>query len=150
MIRLRDNLFVGTESDCRRGDKSWAVVHACKHPCHVSAVGYSGNLPQSHPSYLVLELGDDLFLNMIDPPVPLFRLELFAAFLSFARRKTSESKKLLIHCNRGESRAPSLALVFLAKVSGTIPDDSYRSARASLRSSFRLLSRTWHPDPFGD
>jgi hypothetical protein len=137
MIRVQDDLFVGTEADCRRGDASWAVVHACKHPCHVTAVGYSGNLSPRHPNYLVFESGDDLFLNMIDPPNPLFKPELFSSFLSFARRKTEEGKALLIHCNQGESRAPSLALLFLAKLAGKVSDDSYASARADFESLFQ-------------
>lgn len=136
MIQLHKDVFVGTENDCRRGGDGWAVVHACKHPCHVNVVGYSGSLPSRHPNYLVLEDEDDLVLNMIDPPVPLFRPEIFAAFLSFARRKTSEGKKLLIHCNQGESRAPSLALIHLAKVAGVLSDDSYALARADFEELF--------------
>ena len=137
MIQVQDNLFVGTESDCRHGDANWAVVHACKHPCHAAAVGYSGNLPASHPNYLAFETGDDLMLNIIDPPIPLFKPELFAAFLAFAARKTEDGKTLLIHCNQGESRAPSLALLFLAKVAGTISDDSYAAAREDFEKMFR-------------
>ena len=136
MIELQSNLFVGNESDCRRGGEGWAVVHACKHPCHVRAVGYSGSLPSSHPHYLVFEDDDDLILNMIDPPVPLFKAELFEAFLAFARRKTLEGKKLLVHCNQGESRAPSLALVFLAKIAGVLPNDSYATASSAFREIF--------------
>jgi len=136
MIQVQDNLFVGAENDCRRGDGTWAVVHACKHPCHVAAVGYSGSLPSGHPHYLVFESGDDLMLNIIDPPIPLFKPELFAAFLSFAKHKTEERRLLLIHCNQGESRAPSLALLFLAKVAHAIPDDSYASARADFEKLF--------------
>ena len=136
MIPVQDGLFVGTERDCRRGDAAWAVVHACKHPCHVKAVGYSGSLPSTHPSYLVLEYPDDLFLNIIDPPVPLFKPELFSAFLSFAMRKQEEGKSLLIHCNQGESRAPSLALLFMAKVTGAVSNDSYASARADFEKLF--------------
>lgn len=136
MIPIQNGLFVGTQRDCRTGDTGWAVVHACKNPCHARAVGYSGNLSPSHPNYLVRERGDDLFLNMIDPAAPLFRPEVFAAFLVFAERKTSGGKKLLIHCNQGESRAPSLALVFLAKVAGAISDDSYLSARQDFERIF--------------
>jgi len=52
---------------------------------------------------------------MIDPPEPLFMMPIFTEFLKFAKDKWDSGKKLLIHCNRGESRAPSLALLFLAK-----------------------------------
>lgn len=127
----------GTERDCRHGDEKWAVVHACKHPCHAAAVGYSGSLPPSHANYLVFEKGDDLVLNIIDPPVPLFKPELFTAFLTFATRKTEDGKTLLIHRNQCESRAPSLALLFLAKVAGTISDASYAAAREDFETIYR-------------
>jgi predicted protein tyrosine phosphatase len=136
MIELRDRLFVGIERDCREGGSEMAVIHACKHPCHVGAIGYRGSLPSSHPNYLYLESGNDLVLNMIDPPVPLFKPEMFAAFLTFSRRQFDEGRPMLIHCNLCESRAPSLALVFLAKVSHTISDASYVEARAEFEKVF--------------
>lgn len=136
MIEIQDGLFVGTELDCRRGDLALAVVHACKHPCHVNFVGYRGSLPSNHPDYLYLESGNDLVLNMIDPPVPLFKPEMFEAYLTFVRRQLAESRPVLIHCNQGESRAPSLALVFMAKVDRTINDSSYDSARADFERHF--------------
>lgn len=137
MIEVHERLFVGNEADCCRGNEHSSTIHACKHPCHVTAVGYSGSLPSNHPNYLFLERGDDLFLNIIDPPVPLFKIELFEAYLSFAKRATDAGKSLLIHCNQGESRAPSLALVFLAKVRGAIANDSYAAARSDFERLFQ-------------
>lgn len=136
MIEVQNGLFIGTERDCRRGDASQAVVHACKNPCHVNAVGYQGSLPSNHPNYLFLESDYDLVLNMIDPPVALFKPEMFSAFLKFSRRHYAESRSMLVHCNQGESRAPSLALVFMAKVSRTINDGSYESARSDFQKVF--------------
>jgi hypothetical protein len=52
MIEVYDRLFVGTERDCFHKRDGWAVVHACKHPCHVNAVGYSGSLSNTHTNYL--------------------------------------------------------------------------------------------------
>ena len=111
MILVQDKLFVGNDTDCRRSGAGWAVIHACKNPCHAAAVGYSGSLPSRHPNYLVFEKGDDLFLNIIDPPAPLFKPESFSAFLTFAKQKTEESKSLLIHCNQGESRSAILGTI---------------------------------------
>lgn len=136
MIEVQNGLFIGAERDCRRGDQSQAVVHACKNPCHVNAVGYRGSLSSSHPNYLFFESDNDLVLNMIDPPVPLFRPEIYAAFLRFSQRQYGESRPLLVHCNQGESRAPSLVLVYMAKVSQTINDASYESARIDFQKVF--------------
>ncbi|MEM4721008.1 MAG: hypothetical protein QXT73_02960 [Candidatus Methanomethylicaceae archaeon] len=128
MRKVYERLFVGNELDCRNGGDNWAVVHACKSPCHQRAVGYRGNLSSHHPHYLVLERGNDLFLNMIDPPTPLFMPTLFTEFLKFTKTHWNSGKNVLIHCNHGESRAPSLALLFLAKIVGMLPNDSYESA----------------------
>ena len=129
MIEVVERLFIGSETDCRIGDDDWAIVHACKSPCHQRAVGYRGRLPRSHPNYLVLEESNDLYLNIIDPPGPLFMPPLFTSFLEFAQRQWKQGRKILIHCNQGESRAPSLALLFLAKCRNEISNESFDSAK---------------------
>jgi len=129
MLEIRERLFIGSGIDCRNGDDDWAVVHACKSPCHQRAIGYKGNLSPSHPNYLVLEEDNDLFLNMIDPPKPLFMPQLFISFLEFSSSQWSKEKNILIHCNQGESRAPTLAMMFMAKHLKEIPNSSYFDAR---------------------
>ncbi len=129
MQEVLPHLFFGDESACTHdGTGSVAVVHACKDPCHRRAVGYSGRkIPTSHPHYLVLEREYDLFLNLIDPPAPLFMMPSFVAFLAFVD-KHIEERRVIIHCNQGESRAPTLALLYLAKRTDHLPTDSYQSA----------------------
>lgn len=134
MPEIHPRILVGGEAACRRGTPADAVVHACKHPCHVTAVGYSGSLPSSHPHYLVLRRGHDLYLNLIDPPAPLFKLESFAAFMAFAREALGAGSRLVIHCNQGESRAPTLALLVLAKELATIRSGSYEEAAEDFRA----------------
>jgi len=136
MIEVQDGLYVGNETDCRVGDDEWAVVHACKSPCHQRAVGYRGSLSQDHPHYLVFNQGTDLYLNLIDPPIPLFMTESFTSFLVFAQAQLNEGRNILIHCNQGESRAPSLALLFLAKIVGSISNESYEAARSDFKALF--------------
>lgn len=129
--RITDNLYVGDLEDCRalsRGSvgKDWAVVHACKNPCHADRCGQAPD-PES-ADYLARQEGAHLYLNMIDPPAPLFRRATFDIFIRFAREQWQAGRPLLIHCNRGESRAPSLAIVFLAKVLYRIGDTSFDDA----------------------
>ena len=50
------------------------------------------------------------------------------AALNFIERNIG-SKKVLIHCNRGQSRSPALALLFLAKRRKSICNDSYDVAK---------------------
>ena len=136
MIEISDRLYVGNEIDCRLGDDEWAIVHACKSPCHQRAVGYRGSLSSSHLNYLVLQKEKDLYLNIIDPPGPLFMPPLFTSFLEFAGRHWDDGKKILIHCNQGESRSPSLAMMFMAKHTREITDSSYEEAREEFEQIF--------------
>lgn len=129
MYNVHERVYVADETACRIGDYETAVVHACKSPCHQRAVGYRGNLPKTHPNYLYLRKDNDLYLNVIDPPIPLFPDDLFATFFSFAREILDSGRKLVIHCNKGESRAPSFSLLLLAKHLNVISNESYDSAR---------------------
>jgi hypothetical protein len=127
---------VGTDSDCFFDSRDdWVVVHACKYPCHQKAVGYHGNLSHTHPNYLVLERGSHLFLNMIDPDTPLFKPALFDSALSFIDRYLP-TRKVLIHCNKGNSRAPSLALLYLTKRARVINSENYATAAKVFRTKF--------------
>ena len=128
MQNVYDRLYIGSLLDCFHQNEGWATVHACKSPCHQRAVGYQGSLPKSDPHYLIFERPQNLYLNMIDPPGPLFMPQLFTEFLKFARYQWEGGQNLLIHCNQGESRAPSLALLFLAKALGALPAESYAAA----------------------
>lgn len=136
MNEVYDRLHVGGDTVCRTGGDGWAVVHACKDPCHRGAIGYTGSLPQSHPQYLSLEEGEDLYLNMIDPEQPLFMKEMFEDFFAFAAAQWEDGKELLIHCNQGRSRSPSLALLFLAGHVGAITDDSFADAWAEFEALY--------------
>ena len=78
------NVYIGGQDDCQRGFDNLSVVHAVKHPCHQRILQYKGSLPPSHPNYLYFRQDQDLFLNIIDPDVPLFKLETFKIFLEFA------------------------------------------------------------------
>ncbi|MHB1798537.1 MAG: hypothetical protein ACYCUI_09570 [Vulcanimicrobiaceae bacterium] len=129
MQEVYERVWVADDQFCRNGEGEWAVVHACKVPCHQRAVGYRGSLPSTHPNYLALSNSQNLFLNIIDPPKPLFMPASFDVFLSFADREWLVGRKLLIHCNQGESRAPSLALLFLAKRRSALSNSSYSAAR---------------------
>ncbi len=133
MFEVHERLYIGSDALCRDGAADLAVVHACKTPCHQQTVGYTGSLPNTHQHYLVMRRSFDLFLNMIDPAQPLFKLPLFTEFLLFTAEHWGASRSLAIHYNQGESRAPSSALVFLAKHLRVLPDDSFAEAAGAFR-----------------
>ena len=70
-----------------------------------------------------------LYLNMVDMPnelLPKFTHPMFKAAMGFIDREI-KNKKVLIHCNYGMSRSPSLGLTYLA-ISGVIPKNSFEAA----------------------
>ena len=136
MIEVYDKVFVGAEMDCRNGSDSWAVIHACKYPCHRDAVGYTKKISPNHPNYLVLERGLNLYLNIIDPDQPLFMPPLFIETIRFSRMHADSARNLLFHCNQGDSRAPSLAMLHLAKNLGVLDSSSYDLAVADFAEMY--------------
>jgi predicted protein tyrosine phosphatase len=138
MIEINKSLYVGNEYDCAVGSVlDRAVVHACKHPCHVGALGYRGSLPQSHPNYLVAERERNLYLNMVDMDrelSPIYTNPIMEAAMKFISENIVD-REVLIHCNQGQSRAPSIGLLYLAR-EGQISADSYETATAGFRGIY--------------
>lgn len=131
MKEIITNLFIGDENDCRliRGQNEWAIIHACKFPCHRDALGYKYKLPQSHPHYLVYKSGLNLYLNMVDMEQELqpgFTNPIMESSIEFIE-KHIDPKKVLIHCNQGLSRSPSIGLVYLS-ILGHIRQDDFNKA----------------------
>ncbi len=56
----------------------------------------------------------------------------FEAFLRFVDREIPE-RPILIHCNQGESRAPSLTLLYMAKRLGLLPSNSYAAPQKAIQ-----------------
>lgn len=131
LIKINDKIHIGDNYSCFYEDKDgWAVIHACKSPCHQKAVGYNGSLSPNHPNYLIKECGNHLYLNMVDMNKLMhqFTEPIIKKAMGFMKDKV-ENNNILIHCNVGLSRSPALALVFLAKVSEEISNDSYDNAK---------------------
>ena len=138
MRLVYDRVYVGNQEDCVDEQTildDWAVVHACKFPCHARAVGYTGKskISKKHPNYLSVEHNDHLYLNLIDTLQPLFLPASFDIFLKFAEKKYAEGGTLLIHCNQGMSRSASLALLFLTKSLEVLPPTKYEEAVEAYR-----------------
>jgi len=138
MYEIYRNIFIGTEEECTfKIIPDLALIHACKHPCHTRAVGYKGNLASSHPNYLILEKERHLFINMVDMEKelhPKFTHPIMKAAMLFID-KYIHKNKILIHCNQGQSRSPSIALVHLA-IKGYINNTSYQTARIEFENIY--------------
>jgi len=142
MQEIYKNIFIGTDQECNFNNSlDWAIVHACKNPCHVQSVGYRGSLPSTHPNYLVLEKGTHLYLNMVDMEKelsPIYTHPIMKSAMAFIEKHIA-SQKILIHCNQGLSRSPSIALLYLA-TKGVIANDSYAVALAEFQKLYPFFN----------
>lgn len=95
----------------------WAVVHAAKEPYHRDFVGYVERAaPKDHPEYLFARRDNRLALNLIDvADVRFMPLDLWSAAMSFISEHYEQGRDVLVHCNQGGSRAPSVALLWMSQ-----------------------------------
>ncbi|WP_165750431.1 dual specificity protein phosphatase family protein [Cellulophaga sp. Z1A5H] len=118
MVEIEKNLFVGNLINYLelQFDSEFYFVQACKEPCHRKALGYTGRTPEkNHPEYLIAYRERRIILNMIDPPTgKYFENILFESSLVFIDENLNKGKKVLIHCNQGISRSPSIGMLYLA------------------------------------
>lgn len=124
MKEVFKNLYVGNESDYYKLEKEtdytlrgWDVVHACKEPFHRNLLGYSGRgCPKDNPEYLFADRGNRLYLNMVDANNGLFFDKSMIDYtLNYIGGALDLGDKVLVHCNEGLSRSPSLALLYLLR-----------------------------------
>ncbi len=120
MIQITSHLHVGGDGDYEAAAaQGWAIVSAAKEPHHRAALGYTGKgAPADHPEYRAALRGNHLILNWVDGVLAQFyrreELLLAAGFLqSHLGPYSLQATQVLIHCNQGQSRAPSLALYWL-------------------------------------
>jgi hypothetical protein len=119
MVEIYPALFVGNHDDYETdvaGQDGWRVVQACREPYHRRALGYKGqSAPKDDPEYLFARGADRLILNMIDADDPAYiPRELIDESLAFIAESLAAGQQVLVHCNQGQSRAPSIALLYLA------------------------------------
>ena len=132
MKEIYKNLFIGNDIDCSNSylNSEISIIHACK-TCHQKALNYSKSLLNTHPNYLIYEKGSHLYLNIVDMPnefLPKYTNPIFKSAIDFIDREI-QTKKVLIHCNQGHSRSPSLGMVYLA-INDIILNKFYEEARA--------------------
>ncbi len=148
MIEVYPKLFVGDQIDYEINvitQRGWAVVHACKEPYHRQALGYRGRVaPETHREHLVARRVNRLILNMVDARDPeLISKEMIDTALDFMDETLSRGLKVLVHCDRGESRSPAIALLYMAARLGELPTESLEAAE----EKFRTIYPYYNPQP---
>lgn len=120
MIEVFPDLFIGGDVDydalTAGYGNGWFVISAAKEPQHRIALGYTERAaPKDHPEYLIARRENHLILNLIDPPDPAYIPEAIIDAALEAIGENIGERKVLVHCNQGLSRSPSIALLYLRK-----------------------------------
>lgn len=139
LFQLSDtNIYIGKRADAHlRNDPSWAVVNTAK-TVHCEALGWGSQPPKAHPSYLAYEDGQFLSFNWVDGPAHLYKWsgpQSFRRALDFIDR-WYDTRHVLINCDQGQSRSPTVALLYLAKRLHRLPNESFAVAREAFMTIF--------------
>ena len=142
MKEIYHDIFIGNERDYYiiQRESNWAVLHCCKHPFHCQFVGYRGNLPSTHPDYALKRIKNEMALNLVDMDrfsenYLSFNRDMFTTAFSFLYEYRLQGYKILIHCNQGESRAPTIGLLYIARL-GTFEYADFDTSVQKLRKMY--------------
>lgn len=136
MIEVYPNLYIGDENDEMRlrGQAGWYFVRACKEPYHRDALGYTGRAAaNTHPEYLIAYRDGRLILNLVDVDNVAYVSPLIVDAAIEAIHKNLPTHKVLLHCNQGMSRSPTIGALYLAAhtdvFAGQTVDEAVRTFR---------------------
>lgn len=121
MIQIKGiNLFVGIKEEYniakqRRMKMVCALNRANGYITHQSVVGWQGRgCDPSHPHYLFRRDEDAIYLNMIDGDDPKYVNDaMIDPALDFIHQNLKNGSEVFVYCSLGESRSPSIALMYL-------------------------------------
>ena len=135
MIQLQQtNLFIGCLTDlAQTNEQDWAFIHATQ-TIHYKIFGWDRTInkpDKNHPNYIYYENYNHVSLNWVDGAAYLYNwsgVETFIKVLDFID-KWIQKKDILINCDQGQSRSPTIGLLYLAKRAKIISNDSFISAK---------------------
>ena len=124
MYKLAEhNIYIGTKEEYNEAlEKDMNIVCALnrcdrtpQYISHQSVVGWTGRgCNKDNPYYLFKREDKAIYLNMIDGDNPEYIHDsMIDAALSFMKEKLDMDEEVFIYCSLGESRSPSIALMYL-------------------------------------
>lgn len=131
---LKTNLFLGSKLDFENlfDKQEWAIVHACK--------SYFDKLQHSIiTGNRVVKLNNDLYINWQDlEGVEGFEVSDFINAMNFIDDHI-KVRRVLVHCDWGQSRSATLAMVYLSKRLQLLPDNFFDAV-----AEFKVIYPNYH------
>lgn len=125
MKELIKNLYVGGDEDYQKvkDNTEFYIIRAAKEGPggHRDTLGYSERAAPKDDNYLFVEKPRKLILNLVDSPnEAMVPSSIVDKAIEYAHKHLADNKKVLVCCNKAESRAPSLCLLILHRL-GHLP-----------------------------
>lgn len=144
MEKIIGQLYVGNDQDFLKvkDRKGWSTLRCCKEGAggHRETAKYTTAGAPKGEDYLAAGTGSHLALNFIDPHDPHFiQIEMLRKGLKFIQERLDAGDKVLIACNRGHSRGPTTAMLFMRSI-GELPNTFVGS-----ENIFRTLYPNYDP-----
>jgi hypothetical protein len=129
MQRIYQGVYVGDDTDYVRSQyrEDFSFLRCCKYGPggHQQTLDYHTPAAPEGDEHFVVKRERLMALNMLDLDDPNFvDPEMIKAGLDFVREQLLSEQKVLIACNQGVSRGPTMGLMFL-KYIGDLPNISW-------------------------
>ena len=145
-MRIYPGLSVGSQLDYEYSEwgKTPAIIHACKYPYYMKRADGVKGPPFCEPTddYYFIEDDGVLYLNIVDANDPkYFPKVIFDKTFEFINKHISNEGGVFIHCNKGQSRAPGIAMMYLSLYTDLFDYDmSYNEAFNAFRTIYPHVS----------
>lgn len=145
MLKLCDKIYVGRCLECEPVlGKGYTLIYACHWPCTRLQTGAGGpSRCRARELFLTSRLSQKVhFIDLQNVEIPNYKTEDFNTYLDIIDRAIENGEAFLIS-EKGESRAASLGLLWMAKRGKLISRSSFTAARAD----FARLYPEYRPWP---
>lgn len=144
MESVIQHLYIGGDVDyVRLQDRDgWSFLRTCKYGPggHQETLGYKTLGASKGPHYLSVDQRARRALNFIDVQDPnLIPLQMIEKGLEFINKRMAAGDNVLVACNKGGSRGPTMALLYLRAI-GELTGNFIQSEKI-----FRTLYHNYDP-----
>jgi hypothetical protein len=145
MKEIYSRIYAGDDADYEKVKDSpdWRILRCAKEGPggHRETLGYTERAAPKGPNHLFVEKPRKLILNLVDHPndPDFFPDSLIAKSLAYISDSVQLGHKILVCCNHGQSRSPSLIFLWLY-LNGKLPAEYHRALR-----QFRQLYPMYAP-----
>ncbi|GAA6169245.1 dual specificity protein phosphatase family protein [Sessilibacter corallicola] len=137
------DIYVGTKEEYpiaeRKGMKIVCALNRARgYVSHQSIVGWSGRgCDKNNPYYLFKQTDSAIYLNMIDGDDPVYVSDnMINPALEFIKLALENQDQVFIYCSLGESRSPSIALMYLLENGLLAPENAIAEFKSRYYSNY--------------